>query len=79
MHITEKGQVTIPLQIREKYGFLPHGEVEFIEKDNKVYLKPMKATRKKTSRGRSLVEHLRGRATVKMSTEEIMRLTRGDE
>jgi bifunctional DNA-binding transcriptional regulator/antitoxin component of YhaV-PrlF toxin-antitoxin module len=79
MHITEKGQVTIPLHIREKYGFLPHREIEFIEKGNTVFIKLTKTIGKRVSRGRSLVEHLRGKATVKMSTEEIMRLTRGDK
>jgi hypothetical protein len=28
MHITEKGQVTISLKIRDRYGFLPH--IQFI-------------------------------------------------
>jgi bifunctional DNA-binding transcriptional regulator/antitoxin component of YhaV-PrlF toxin-antitoxin module len=39
MHITEKGQVTIPLKIRERYGFLPHTEVEFVENRGLIYLK----------------------------------------
>ncbi len=30
MRITSKGQVTIPLAIREQAGFLPETEVEFI-------------------------------------------------
>lgn len=29
MRITAKGQVTIPVTIREKAGLLPHTEVEF--------------------------------------------------
>lgn len=79
MRITEKGQVTIPLRIREKYGFLPHSEVEFIEKGGKIFIKLAKMANKRISRGCSLVKHLRGKATVKMGTEEIMRLTRGNE
>ena len=31
MRITTKGQVTIPQGIRERNGFLPHTEVEFVE------------------------------------------------
>jgi AbrB family looped-hinge helix DNA binding protein len=27
--VTTKGQVTIPQEIRERFGFLPHTEVEF--------------------------------------------------
>jgi AbrB family looped-hinge helix DNA binding protein len=35
MRITSKGQVTIPAEIREKAGLLPHAEVEF-EFDGRV-------------------------------------------
>lgn len=78
MHITEKGQVTIPLKIRERYGFLPHSEVQFVESEGKVYLKLI-LDKKSTQRGRSVISHLRGKATVKMTTDEIMRLTREDK
>ena len=30
MKISERGQVTIPQEIREKYGFLPDTDVEFV-------------------------------------------------
>ena len=33
MKMTERGQVTIPKEIREKYGITPATEIEFIEKD----------------------------------------------
>lgn len=78
MQITEKGQVTIPKKIREDYGFLPHAEVEFVESNGRVYLSLSTTQKEKTSRGKNIVAHLRGKATVKMSTDEIMRLTRGD-
>ncbi len=75
MKITTKGQVTIPQEIREKFGFLPYTEVEFIVEDDKVRL-----VKKKTdhSFGKKVVDHLRGRGSVEMSTDEIMSLTRGD-
>jgi antitoxin PrlF len=73
MKITSKGQVTIPQEIREKVGLLPGSEVEFKVEGNTVRLMPVE----QGSRGRRIVEHLRGRATVKMSTDEIMALTRG--
>ena len=38
MHINEKGQVTIPQMIREKFGFLPYTEIDFQEEDSKVVL-----------------------------------------
>lgn len=30
MRVTSKGQVTIPVGIRERFGFLPDTEVEFV-------------------------------------------------
>jgi AbrB family looped-hinge helix DNA binding protein len=39
MRITSKGQVTIPMEIREKMGLLPDTEVEFEVAGNTVCLK----------------------------------------
>lgn len=75
MKITTKGQVTIPQNIREKYGFLPHTEVEFIVEEGEVRL--IKKTNA-DSFGKKVVNHLRGRGSVEMTTDEIMSLTRGD-
>ena len=37
MKVTTKGQVTIPLHIRERFGILPNTEVEFkVENQNLV-------------------------------------------
>ena len=36
MRITSKGQVTIPQVIREKYGFMPETDVEFVERDGSI-------------------------------------------
>ena len=75
MRITSKGQVTIPMDIRETLGLLPNTEVEFeIDGDAVRIRRAVRATR---NRGREIVEHLRGRGTVKMTTDEIMRLMRG--
>ncbi len=74
MKITTKGQVTIPLHLRDKLGFHPHTEIEFVEKQGRVYLE--KRTRKQT-RGERVVGLLRGKAQVRMTTDQIMQLTRG--
>ena len=74
MQVTTKGQVTIPQEIREAMGFLPHTEVRFVRKGNVVYLEKVEG---KMKRGHRLIERMRGKATVKMSTDEIMALTRG--
>jgi len=75
MKITTKGQVTIPQEIREQLGLLPHTEVDFEIRNDEVVL--TKAARGR--RGRKVVEHVRGRGSVRMSTDEILALTRGDE
>ncbi len=77
MRITSKGQVTIPAEIREQAGLLPHTEVDF-EFDGKVVTIVPAARRKKEGRGARVVAHLRGRGDVAMSTDEIMALTRGE-
>jgi AbrB family looped-hinge helix DNA binding protein len=77
MRITSKGQVTIPAEIRERAGLLPHTEVEF-EFDGKVVRIVRAKTTKKAGRGARLVAHLRGRGDIAMSTDEIMALTRDD-
>jgi len=75
MRITSKGQVTIPAKIREQAGLLPHTEVEFFLDGNSVRIVRSERT-DAHERGRRLLGRLRGSATVRMSTDEIMALTR---
>jgi AbrB family looped-hinge helix DNA binding protein len=75
MRVTTKGQVTIPQHIREKLGITPATEVEFMEQEDRVYL--VKKTGKAIANRR--FRRLRGVGTVKMTTREIMALTRGEE
>lgn len=72
--VTTKGQVTIPLEIRERLSIHPGTDVEFSVEGNVVKLVP---ARRGQVRGKRIVERLRGRATVRMTTDEIMALTRG--
>jgi len=77
MRITSKGQVTIPREIREKAGFLPGTEVDFIlQEDGVVRLCP---GRRKTRNPKvtEAIRRLRGSARGRMGTDEIMALTRG--
>ena len=75
MRITSKGQVTIPVAFREKLGLLPDTEVTFALEGNavKIYRAGPRAG---SPRGRKVVAGLRGRSRVKMSTDEILALTR---
>ena len=77
MRITSKGQVTIPADIREQAGLLPHTEVDFEFDGTFVRIVPA-AARSKEGRGARLVAHLRGRGDVAMTTDAIMALTRND-
>ena len=77
MRITSKGQVTIPQHIREQFGLLPETEVDFEVTEAGVLLR--KAPAADTERGRRAVESLRGKGTIRMSTDEIMALMRGGD
>jgi AbrB family looped-hinge helix DNA binding protein len=75
MKVTEKGQVTVPIEIRRKLGILPNTEVEFIVSGKNAILRKVAG---RQARGKKVIEALRGRATAGMSTDEIMALTRGE-
>ncbi len=74
MRITSKGQVTIPVDIRLKAGLLPNTEVEFVVRGQTVIVRKAE---KVPRRGRQLLAVMRGKATTRLSTDEIMALTRG--
>jgi len=59
MRITSKGQLTIPADIRERAGLLPHTEVGF-EFDGKVVRIIRADARGKPGRGARLVASLAG-------------------
>lgn len=74
MRLTSKGQVTIPLEIREQLGLMPQTEVEFEVDGDAVKMRKVRHSRR---RGREIVNGLRGRGNVRLSTDEILALTRG--
>jgi len=86
--VTVKGQVTIPKRVRDHLGIVPGSAVEFdLNKDGHVVLLkakgkgqgkgPGKAGAKKPPKSR--FARLLGTATVRMTTDELMALTRGDD
>ena len=75
--VTRKGQVTIPKRVRDRLNIKPGSSVEFeLAADGRVVL--VKVGRKRAC-GRSAFARIRGAATIRMTTEEIMALTRGDD
>ena len=75
MRITSKGQVTIPAEIRERFGFMPNSCIDFIEEEEKIYI--VKSA--PSFAGENPFDFVRGKADKRMSTEDIMKLTRFDE
>ncbi len=74
-NITSKGQVTVPKTIREYLGLKPGAPVTFERLDSgEIAIRAAKPGAKPRA---SKFAKLRGRATVKMKTEEILALTRG--
>ncbi len=75
MRITSKGQVTIPVAIRERFGFLPDTEVDFVVENGELRI-VSRSSRDGDGRGRRIVQRLRGSGSVRMTTDEILALTR---
>jgi len=77
MKITSKGQVTIPKRLREEFGLLPGSEVEFVPVEGEIRVRKAVGGRK---RGEEFIEHLREAGkNYTMTTDEVMRLTRGED
>ena len=73
--VTRKGQITIPKRIRDYLGIEPGSLVEFdVTQDGRIVLFNQDAAPRP-----SRFERIRGTATVKLTTDEIMALTRGDD
>lgn len=71
MRVTTKGQVTIPINVRELLGIMPETDIDFKEDNGKFYIVKISTPKKART-----FSKLRGIATAKMTTDEIMALTR---
>jgi antitoxin PrlF len=75
--ITSKGQITIPKEFRDSLGLLPGTEVEFVPGEREVRIRKSASGRR---RGEEIVKHLRESGKdFTMTTDEIMKLTRGED
>lgn len=75
MRVTAKGQITIPQELRERYGLTPGSEVEVVAGEDGAIIRPAAGR----GRGERLVAALRDRADAGLTAEQILRLTRGDD
>lgn len=76
MKITSKGQVTIPLPIRRRLDLRPGTEVEFVAAEGgRVFVRKARARRRPAA---LWLERATGTAKGRVTTDEILRLTRGE-
>ena len=79
--ITSKGQVTIPKKVRDFLGVKPGESVDFEPTTDGRVVLVAAGNKGRNGRTRAKVSRfgaLRGTATVKMTTQQIMALTRGE-
>ena len=75
MRVTSKGQVTIPKSVREALGIkLAESEVEFVQDESGRWYLRKRESGRQPSRFRQAHEVARPR----MTSEELLALTRGD-
>ena len=70
MKITEKGQVTIPKEIRDRYGLYPGQEIRFVERQNHVELEKGEPTQ-------DIWDKYTGFLKLGKRTDDLIRLLRG--
>lgn len=73
MRMTSKGQVTIPLELRQQFGLGPGDEVEVVAGDGGALVRP---ARRERGRGADLVARLRDRADGGLTADDVLGLTR---
>lgn len=75
MRISEDCKVRIPVAIMDKLGLMPGTNLEFSVFCNRLIVKKAKV---QDRCGKAIVESIKGRATNRITTDDIMRRTRGD-
>jgi AbrB family looped-hinge helix DNA binding protein len=73
--LNAKGQVTIPADIRKRHGFLEGDSVDVVEDGGTLRIVH---SAPEASRGSRLVNRMRGRASTTQSTDELMKMLRGE-
>lgn len=76
MHVTSKGQVTIPVEIRRKLGITENSEVDFVEEDGKVVLVVHDTSEAEFE---AWLKRIQGTWQSDLTSDDVMRLFRGEE
>ncbi len=79
MKVTVKGQVTIPIALRERFGLEPGTEVEFVATEGVLQMKPRKRRSKSATLFDQWLIKAAGSAKPGFTTDEIMANTRGED
>ncbi len=84
MHVTDKGQVTIPKHIRVAAGVAPGSEVSFTLEGSKIVMTPVATGVKDDRRAKLRAAAARVRSSLneefrQLGADEIMAFLRGDE
>ncbi len=74
--MTSKGQVTIPKSVRDALGLRPGASVDFVLNESGRF--ELRAGRRLRRPKPGRFAALRGIGKLKMTTDEILKLTRGD-
>ncbi|MFP4412637.1 AbrB/MazE/SpoVT family DNA-binding domain-containing protein [Coleofasciculus sp.] len=72
MKIDTDGKITIPLDIQNKLGFRPGTEIQLEVIGNTLHIRKPQGF----SRGKQIITAIRGKATNRLTTNDIMQLTR---
>ena len=75
MRLNSKGQVTIPAELRHKHGFAEGDEVDVVEDGATLRIVHRMPG---ATHGARVIERMRGRATARQTTDELMELLRGE-
>ncbi len=79
MKVTVKGQVTIPIALRERFGLEPGTEVEFVATEGVLQMKPRERRSKAATPFDQWLTKAAGSARPGLTTDEIMANTRGED
>lgn len=79
MTVTVKGQVTIPQAYRARFGLHAGTEVEFIAGADGLQIRPRQRRKRAETAADVWLGKAAGSATMPLSTDEILAMTRGED
>lgn len=78
MKVTVKGQITIPLALRERFNLRPGTEVEFVAGKQVLEIKPIDPAETPRKAFDLWLSKAAGSARPGITTDELMAITRGE-